>query len=188
MLGREADDLGHVSQIVQMIEQRFEFSRRRHPEQRPRGLVGFVEIAMRDTAGHPNEISGLGLYPNAIEFEIQHTVLHQDELILRRMNVDRDKLAGVAVGLKGEGRLAYGLRKINLAEDVPGLARKPLSIASNAFLKRCHDGVLRLLDFDAARPTRRPGTRPVKQAARFAPSLALICCKNLKFKIYARGA
>jgi hypothetical protein len=38
------------------------------------------------------------------------------------MNVDRDKLPRVAVGLKGEGRVAYCLRKINLTEDVPGLA------------------------------------------------------------------
>src|SRR4029077_15658218 len=93
---------------------------------------------MRNTARHPNEIAGLGLHPNAIEFEVQHALLHQDELFLRRMNMDGDKLSGGAVGLKGEGRLAYGLRKIILTEYVPGLARKPFSIPGDTFFECCH--------------------------------------------------
>jgi hypothetical protein len=55
------------------------------------------------------------------------------------MNVDRDKLPRLAVGLKGEGRVGYRLRKINLTEDVPGLAGKSLSIPGNAFFECCHD-------------------------------------------------
>jgi hypothetical protein len=54
------------------------------------------------------------------------------------MNVDRDKLPRLAIGLKGEGRVGYCLRKINLTEDAPGLACKSLSIPGNAFFERYH--------------------------------------------------
>src|ERR1019366_2865917 len=43
VLGGDADDFCDIRQIVKLIEQRFEFLRRRHPEQRPRRLVRLVE-------------------------------------------------------------------------------------------------------------------------------------------------
>ena len=103
MLGGDADDFSDIRQIVQLIEQRFEFLRRRHPEQRSCWFVGLVEIAVRNAAGKSNQISGQGLYPDAVELEVERAILNQDEFILGGMNVDRDKLAGIAIGLESEG-------------------------------------------------------------------------------------
>src|ERR1700688_3690181 len=61
VLSGDADDFGDVRQIVKLIEQRFEFLRRRHPEQCPRRFVRFVEIAVWNTARQPNQIADLGL-------------------------------------------------------------------------------------------------------------------------------
>src|ERR1700733_15612426 len=94
VLGRDANDLGDVSQIVKPIEQRFELLRRRYPEQRPRRLVRFVEIAVWNAARQSNQIAGLGLHPYAIEFQVQHAVLDQDKFLLGGMDMNRDKLAG----------------------------------------------------------------------------------------------
>ena len=58
---------------------------------------------MRNAARQANQIAGLGLHPDAVELEIEHALLHQDELILRRVNVHRHELAGLAVGLEGKG-------------------------------------------------------------------------------------
>src|SRR5436305_9765092 len=103
MLGRDANDFRNIREIIKLIEQSFELSRGRNPEQRPRGLLRFVEIAMRDAARQPDQITGAGLDPDAVQIEVQHAVLDQDELVLGRMDMNRDKLAGIAVGLKGEG-------------------------------------------------------------------------------------
>ena len=58
---------------------------------------------MRNAARQANQIAGLGLHPDAVELEVEHAFLHQDELILGRMNVHRHELAGFAVGLEGKG-------------------------------------------------------------------------------------
>jgi len=77
MLGGDAHDFRDVGQIVQPVEQGFEFLRRRHPEQCPRRLVRLVEIAVRNTARQPNQISGIGLDPDAVQLQVQHAVLDQ---------------------------------------------------------------------------------------------------------------
>src|SRR3984885_16083248 len=105
VLGGDADDFADIGQIVKLIEQRFELLGGRYPEQRPRRLVRLVEIAVRNAAGQAYQVAGLGLHPNAIELEIQPAVLDQDEFILGRMDMNRDKLAGVAVGLESKGRI-----------------------------------------------------------------------------------
>src|SRR5258708_9327853 len=138
VLRREADYFGHIRKVMELVEQRLQLSGGRHPEQGTSRLVRFVEIAMRNASRQAYQVSGFGLHPNAIEFEIQYALLHKDKLLLCRMNVDRDKLSRVTVGLKGECRVGYCLRKINLTEDVPGLACKSLSIPGNAFFERCH--------------------------------------------------
>ena len=111
MLCREADHFRHVGQLVELVEQRFQLSRRQHPEQRAGRLVGLVEIAVRNAPRHANEVAGLGLHPYAVELEIEHAFLHEDELILRRMNVDGDELSGCAVGLEGESGFGQAFGK-----------------------------------------------------------------------------
>jgi hypothetical protein len=70
---------------------------------------------MRDAARHAHEIAGLGLDPDAVELEVEPALLHQDEFVLGRMDVDRHELAGIAVGLERKGRIGHGLREIDLA-------------------------------------------------------------------------
>src|SRR5271169_436517 len=96
-----------------------------------------------------------------------------------------DKLAWIAVGLECESGIGQRLRKIDLPKDIPAFAGITRSIPRNAFLKRCHVAILPLnrryfLQLDD-RALRLSST-----AVRFTACLAWICCKNLKYKIYAK--
>jgi hypothetical protein len=99
MLCRDANDFSDVGKVVKMIEQRLQFLRWGDPEHRAGGFFRFVEI----TARQAYEVAGPGPNPNAIELQVKHTLLHENELLLRWMDVNRHKLTGVAVGLKSEG-------------------------------------------------------------------------------------
>jgi hypothetical protein len=94
---------------------------------------------MRNAAGQPNQISGLGLHPDAIEFQVQHAVLNQDEFVLGGMDMNRNELAGVAVGLEREGRVRHRLGEIDLAKNIPSLAGISRPVPGDAFLERRHD-------------------------------------------------
>lgn len=120
MVGRHPDNSFDVAHVMKLLEQRFELLCRRYPEQCPGGFVRFVEIAMRNAARQPHQIAGKGADPLAIEFEIEHALLYQDELFLGGMDMHRHKLAGIAIGLESEGGLGDGLREVDLSEDVPG--------------------------------------------------------------------
>jgi len=63
----------------------------------------------------------------------------KDELVLGGMDMNGDELAGIAVGLERKGRVRDRLRKIDLAEDIPGLAGISRSVARDAFFELCHD-------------------------------------------------
>ena len=128
MLGGDANDFADIRQIVKLIEQRLELLGGRHPEQRPRRLVGFVEIAVRNAAGQTYQVAGLGLHPNAVQLQVQHAILDQDEFVLGRMNVNRDKLARVAVGLESKGRIRHRLWEINLSKRVETTAENQVRI------------------------------------------------------------
>src|SRR6266581_5540756 len=180
VLGGDADDFRDIRQLVKLIEQRFEFLRRRHPEQRPRRLVRLVEIAVRNAAGQPNQIAGLGLHPNPIQFQVQHAILYQDEFVLGGMNMDGDKLAGIAVGLESEGGVRHCLGEINLTKNIPGLAGISRSVARDAFFEGCHD-----IRPPAGQPDATCGAPSVKQAHPHWTDRELISCKSLKSKIYA---
>jgi hypothetical protein len=145
VIGGDAHDLRGIGKVVELVKQRFEFLHRRNPEQRARRLVGFVEIPMWDATRKPHEIAGLGLHPDPVEFQIEHAFLHQDELVLRRMHVDRHELSGVAVGFEGESRIGHRLWEIDLAENVPGLAAISRAVWGDAFLQYRHDVLLRLI-------------------------------------------
>lgn len=69
--GRGFDHRRNVGHVVQLKEQILQPPGRRHPEQRPRRLVGFVEIAMRDAARHPHQIASLGGGPHTVELHLQ---------------------------------------------------------------------------------------------------------------------
>src|SRR5471032_329536 len=56
VIGRDTYDLRGVGEVMEFVEQRFEFLHRRNPEQRAGRLVGFVEIAMRDTTRQAYEV------------------------------------------------------------------------------------------------------------------------------------
>ena len=68
----------------------------------------------------------LALHPDAVELQVEHAFLHQDELVLRRMHVHGYELPGIAVGFEGEGGIGHRFREIDLTENVPGLAAYPL--------------------------------------------------------------
>src|SRR5882672_5365436 len=180
VLGGNADDFRNIRQLVKLIEQRLEFLRRRHPEQRPRRLVRLVEIAVRNAAGQPNQIACLGLQPNPIQFQVQHAILDQDEFVLGGMNMDGDKLAGIAVGLESEGGVRHCLGEINLTKNIPGLAGISRSVARDAFFEGCHDTRPPAGQLDAT-----CGAPSVKRAQPRCPDRELISCKSLKSKIYA---
>src|SRR5882724_3204001 len=180
VLGGDADDFRDIRPIVKLIEQRFEFLRGRHPEQRSRWLVRLVEIAVRNAAGQPNQIAGLGLHPNPIQFQVQHAILDQDEFVLGGMNMDGDKLARIAVGLKSEGGVRHRLGEINLTKNIPGLAGISRSVARDAFFEGCHDTRPPAGQRDAT-----CGAPSVKQAQPHCTDRELISCKSLKSKIYA---
>src|SRR6478736_1710340 len=91
VLCRETDHFGYIGQSMQVIEKGFQLAGWRNPEQGTDRLIGFIEIAMRNAARHAYEVSGLGLDPDAVELEVQRAFLHEDEFILRRMNMDRNK-------------------------------------------------------------------------------------------------
>src|SRR5260363_390860 len=77
---------------------------------------------MRNAARHPHQIPSMRLDPDAIELEVEHALLHQDEFVLCRMDVNRHELTGLAVGLEREGGVGDGFGEVELTEDVPGLA------------------------------------------------------------------
>src|SRR5437762_6542848 len=93
---------------------------------------------MRNTARQANQIAGLGLHPDAVELEIQYTFLHQDELILRWMNVHWHELAGFAVGLKRKGGIGHGLGEVDLTKNIPGLAAVTGAVGGDAFFECRH--------------------------------------------------
>src|SRR5579862_18982 len=99
---------------------------------------------MRNAARHAHEVTGLGLHPDAIELEVEHAFLHQDELVLGRVDMHRHELPGLAVGLESEGGIGHGLGEVDLTQDVPGLALETLAVARDAFLECRHDVSLRL--------------------------------------------
>jgi hypothetical protein len=84
-------------------------ARRRDPEEGAGGPVGLVEIAVRDAARQTHEVAHLRLDPNTVELEIENALLHQDELVLRWMNMNRHELPGLGVRLEGEGGIAAAL-------------------------------------------------------------------------------
>jgi len=133
VLCREADDFSYIRQVMQMLEQRFQLARWRNPEQRAHRLVRFVEIAVRNAAWHAHEVAGLGLGPDPVQLQVERAFLDKDEFILGRMDMNRDEQPGLGIGLEGESRFGNSLRKIMLAENIPGLARKPFSIPSDTF-------------------------------------------------------
>ena len=137
--GRDAHDFGRVGQIVELGEQRLQLLHRRDPEQRAGRFVGFVEIAVRDTARQAHEVAGMGLDPFAVELEVERAFLHQDEFVLGRMDVHRHELAGIAVGLERKGRVRHRLGEVDLSENIPGLAGIPRSVLRNAFFESGHD-------------------------------------------------
>jgi hypothetical protein len=53
--------------------------------------------------------------------------------------MNRDKLAGIAVGLEREGGVGYRFGEVDLSEDIPGLAGIARSVPRDAFFQRCHD-------------------------------------------------
>src|SRR3954451_13942844 len=69
VLCRETDHFGDIGQSMQVIEKGFQLAGRRNPEQGSDWLVGFIEIAMRNTARHAYEVSGRRLDPDAVELE-----------------------------------------------------------------------------------------------------------------------
>jgi hypothetical protein len=93
---------------------------------------------VRNAAGQPDQVSDLGLHPDAVQLEVEHAVLHQDEFVLGRMNMDGDKLAGIAVGFESEGGIRHRLREVDLPENIPGLARIARSAARDAFFEGRH--------------------------------------------------
>src|SRR6478752_8388165 len=93
---------------------------------------------MRNAARQANQIAGLGLHPDAVELEIQHPFLHQDELILCRMNMHWHELAGFAVGLEGKGGIGHGLGEVDLTENIPALATVTGTTGGDAFFECCH--------------------------------------------------
>ena len=99
---------------------------------------------MRNAARHPDEIAGLGLHPDAIELQVEDAFLHQDELLLGRVDVHGHELPGIAVGLEGEGGIGHGLGEVDLTQDIPGLAVKTLATGRDAFLKCRHESSLGL--------------------------------------------
>src|SRR5450755_4137916 len=159
VLGRDADDFRDVRQIVKLVEQRFEFLRRRHPEQCPRRLVRLVEIAMWNAPRQTHQIARFGLHPDTVQFQVQHAVLNQDEFVLGGMDMNRDKLTRIAVGLESEGRVRHRLWEINLSKNIPGLAGISRSVPCDAFFESCHDTPPRSSPADAT-----CGAAPVKQA------------------------
>src|SRR6516162_9676218 len=101
--GREPKDFGHVVQSVQRLEQILEVSGWGEPEERPGRLVRLVEITVRNPARHTYQITGLGDAPHPIKFQRQLPLLHENKLVLGRVNMDWDELTGIAVGFEREG-------------------------------------------------------------------------------------
>ena len=138
MLSGKADNFLDIRQVVELIEQRLQLLRRRHPEQGTSRLVGFIEIAVGNAAGHPHQVARRRLHPNPVKFKIQYTLLNQDELVLGRVNMDRYKLPRIAVGLESESGVCYRLREVDLSQDIPALAQITRSISGNALFKCRH--------------------------------------------------
>ena len=141
VLRRKTHHFGNVGQVVELMEKGLQFSGRRDPEQRPRRLVGLVEVAVGDPARQTDEVAGVRLHPDAVEFEVQHAFLHQDEFLLSGMNVNRHELSRLAVRLEGESRVGRRFRKIHLAENVQLFAAKAFAVARNAFFEFAHGSI-----------------------------------------------
>ena len=146
--GREPKDFRHVGQSVPRLEQILALSGRRDPEERPGRLVGLVEIAVRNPAWHAYQITSLGDAPHPIKLQRQLPFLHENKLVLGRVNMDRNELIRIAVGFEREDAIADRFREIALAQDVPADAREALSVPRNApfqapssFSYRCQRGL-----------------------------------------------
>ena len=124
VLSRKTNDFSDVRKIVQMLKQRFQLAGWRNPEQRLDRLVRFVEVAVGNSARHAHEVAGLRLRPDPIQLQVERAFLDQDEFVLGGMDMDGDKLPRLCIGLEREGRVADGLGKINLTENVPGCTCK----------------------------------------------------------------
>src|SRR5579871_1994002 len=93
---------------------------------------------MRNAARHAYEIAGLRPGPRAVELEVEHALLHKNELILGRVDVNRHELARFAVCLESKGGVANRLGKIKLAQDVPALAAVTSAACGNSLLQCSH--------------------------------------------------
>src|SRR6202453_67458 len=118
MLGGQAHHFWYVRQIVQVMEQSFQFSGWRDPEQSARRHVGLVEIAVWNSARQTNEVAGVRPQPNAVQLQVEGAFLHQDEFVLGGMNMDRHELSRLAVRLDRKSGGARRFRKIRWPETV----------------------------------------------------------------------
>src|SRR5665213_2536389 len=126
--------------VVQAPEQIIELLGRRHPEQHFRGLVGFVEDAVRNAHAQPNQIAGAGLRVGARQHEIEFSLQHVEIFVLVGMDVRRHEGAGRQGRVPGERILRAALRHIGLAQNIPGNTLHALIGAGDAgdlALHRC---------------------------------------------------
>src|SRR3954447_16246066 len=116
-------------------------------------------------------------------FRSSMPILDQNEFVLGGMNMNRHKLAGIAVGLERKGGLRHRLREINLSKNIPRLAGISRSVARDAFFESRHAIPRFASQLDAT-----CGTSSVKRASVLQNSLCCLqahSCKSLRSKIYA---
>src|ERR1700712_3374042 len=93
------------------------------------------------------------------------------------MDVHRHELARIAVGLEGKGAVGHRLGKIDLPEDIPGLAGIARAVLRDAFFERRHDAVSLKVSPTLPAALQLSSTRGFGHWA--------ISCQSLKSKIYA---
>src|SRR6266567_6580607 len=63
--------------------------------------------------------AGAGFGPRSVEIEIERTLQHVDEFVLRRMHVRRHERAGRIERLECKAVIALRLEPVDMAEDIP---------------------------------------------------------------------
>src|SRR5277367_684979 len=122
MLGRERHDLGWrlLRHVVDAPEEIVQTAGRRHPEQALHDPAGLVEDAVRQAHWQAHEIARIGLGAASVEHQLELTLEHVDEFVLRRMDMRRHERVGRKRRVPRERTLAHLLRHVGLPEDVPG--------------------------------------------------------------------
>jgi hypothetical protein len=119
VLCRYADDLLEVGHLVQLVEELLELPGRCHPEEKPPGLVARVAVAVGNALGHLDQRALRGRLPPAVELHLQPALVHEDELVLRGVNVRRHERPGRVVGLERERGFRPCAVPVGVAENLP---------------------------------------------------------------------